>query len=58
MPALSSARQKYLNERTESLQRCERSTGLEFIMTFDQLAHRLAPIGEVASIGKQQYGEL
>jgi 2-methylcitrate dehydratase PrpD len=34
------------------------ATGLEFIMTFDQLAHRLAPIGEVALIGKQQYGEL
>jgi hypothetical protein len=34
------------------------ATGREFIMTFDQLAHRLAPIGAVAPIGKQQYEEL
>ena len=34
------------------------ATGREFILTFEELARRLAPIGDVASIGKQQYGEL
>lgn len=34
------------------------ATGREFIMTFDQLAHRLSPIGAVAPIGEQQYSEL
>ena len=30
----------------------------EFILTFDQLAQSLSPIGEVVPIGKQQYAEL
>lgn len=34
------------------------ATGGEFIMTFDQLAQRLAPIGEVAAIGQRQYAEM
>jgi hypothetical protein len=34
------------------------ATGREFIMTFGQLAHSLAPIGAVAPIGKHQYEEL
>lgn len=34
------------------------ATGREFIMTFDQLAQRLSPIGAVVPIGKQQYAEL
>ena len=34
------------------------ATGKEFIMTFDELATRLAPIGTVAAIGATQYAEL
>jgi hypothetical protein len=34
------------------------ATGREFIMTFDELAQRLAPIGTVAAIGEKQYAEL
>jgi hypothetical protein len=34
------------------------ATGREFIMTFDQLAQRLSPIGAMVPIGKRQYGEL
>ena len=34
------------------------ATGREFIMTFDELAQRLAPIGTVAAIGERQYAEL
>lgn len=34
------------------------ATGREFIMTFDELALRLAPIGAMAAIGVQQYGDL
>jgi hypothetical protein len=34
------------------------ATGREFIMTFDQLAQRLSPIGALVPIGKPQYAEL
>lgn len=34
------------------------ATGREFIMTFEQLAQRLAPIGDVAPIGGAQFGDL
>jgi 2-methylcitrate dehydratase PrpD len=34
------------------------ATGREFIMSFDQLAKRLAPIGAVVPVGEQQYAEL
>lgn len=34
------------------------SSGREFILTFDELAQRLAPIGDVAAIGAGQYREL
>jgi 2-methylcitrate dehydratase PrpD len=34
------------------------ATGREFIMSFDQLAKRLSPIGAVASIGERQYADL
>src|SRR5215467_1824674 len=34
------------------------ATGREFIMSFDELAKRLAPIGAVVPIGEQQYAEL
>lgn len=34
------------------------SSRREFILTFDELAQRLSPIGDVVPIGKQQYGEL
>ena len=34
------------------------ATGREFILTFDQLAARLAPIGDAVPIGKAQYAEL
>ena len=34
------------------------ATGREFIMTFDERALRLAPIGTVAAIGVQQYADL
>jgi len=34
------------------------ATGREFIMTFDELAQRLAPIGTVVAIGEKQYAEL
>lgn len=34
------------------------ATGREFIMSFDQLAKRLSPIGAVVPIGEQQYAEL
>jgi 2-methylcitrate dehydratase PrpD len=34
------------------------ATGREFIMTFDELAQRLAPIGAIVPIGQQQYEEL
>jgi len=34
------------------------ATGREFIMTFDELAQRLAPIGAMAAIGEKQYAEL
>jgi 2-methylcitrate dehydratase PrpD len=34
------------------------ATGREFIMSFDQLAKRLAPIGAVVPVGEPQYAEL
>jgi 2-methylcitrate dehydratase PrpD len=34
------------------------ATGREFIMSFDQLANRLSPIGAVVPIGEQQYADL
>jgi 2-methylcitrate dehydratase PrpD len=34
------------------------ATGREFIMSFDELAQRLAPIGTVAAIGETQFAEL
>jgi 2-methylcitrate dehydratase PrpD len=34
------------------------ATGREFIMSFDQLAKRLSPIGAVVPVGEQQYAEL
>ncbi|MGE3916752.1 MAG: MmgE/PrpD family protein [Hyphomicrobiaceae bacterium] len=34
------------------------ATGREFIMTLDELAGRLAPIGTVAAIGERQYADL
>ena len=34
------------------------SSRREFILTFDELAQRLSPIGDVAPIGKQQYADL
>jgi hypothetical protein len=34
------------------------ATGREFIMTFDELAQRLAPICAMAAIGEKQYAEL
>jgi hypothetical protein len=34
------------------------ATGREFIMSFDQLAKRLSPIGTVIPIDEQQYAEL
>jgi 2-methylcitrate dehydratase PrpD len=34
------------------------ATGREFIMNFDQLAKRLAPIGAVVPVGEPQYAEL
>ncbi|MEZ5816766.1 MAG: MmgE/PrpD family protein [Hyphomicrobiaceae bacterium] len=34
------------------------ATGREFIMPFDELARRLAPIGTVAAIGDEQYADL
>ena len=34
------------------------SSRREFILTFDQLADRLSPIGDVAAIGPQQYRDL
>jgi 2-methylcitrate dehydratase PrpD len=34
------------------------ATGREFIMTFDELAQRLGPVGTVVRIGEKQYAEL
>jgi 2-methylcitrate dehydratase PrpD len=34
------------------------ATGREFIMSFDQLAKRLSPIGAVVPVGEQQYADL
>lgn len=34
------------------------ATGQEFVLTFDQLAQRLSPIGAVAAIGQKQYADL
>jgi 2-methylcitrate dehydratase PrpD len=34
------------------------ATGREFIMSFDDLANRLSPIGAVVPIGEQQYADL
>jgi 2-methylcitrate dehydratase PrpD len=34
------------------------ATGREFIMSFDELAKRLSPIGAVVPIGEQQYADL
>jgi hypothetical protein len=34
------------------------SSRREFILTFDELAQRLSPIGDVVPIGKQQYADL
>jgi 2-methylcitrate dehydratase PrpD len=34
------------------------ATGREFVMSFDELARRLSPIGAVVPIGQQQYAEL
>jgi 2-methylcitrate dehydratase PrpD len=34
------------------------ATGREFIMSFDELAERLSPIGAVVPVGEQQYADL